>query len=67
MAGNERCALVHLAPVGLGEDAIVIEVAGPGAREAEVFVQWFRPKRGRLRGFRLIGELAKGGTLDWAA
>jgi hypothetical protein len=63
MAGDERCALVHLGQVGLGEDAIVVEVAGPGAPEAEVFVQRFRPKRGPLRGFKLLGEPSRAGTL----
>jgi hypothetical protein len=64
MAGNERCALVHLGRVGEGEEAIVVEVAGPGAPEAEVFVQKFRPRRGPLRGFKLIGDLYRAGSVS---
>jgi hypothetical protein len=66
MAGDERCALVRVGHVGLGEDAILVEVAGPGAPEAEVFVQRFRPKRGPLRGFKLVGEPSRAGTLGTA-
>jgi hypothetical protein len=59
---NDGCALAHLGHVGLGEDAIVIERGRAGHPEAEIFYQRFRPRRGPLRGFKLIGELTRAGT-----
>jgi hypothetical protein len=55
-AGDERCVLVYVDRVGESEDAIVIERGQAGQGEAEVFVQHFRPRRGRLRPFKLIGQ-----------
>ena len=63
-AGDERCALVYVGRVGHDEDAIVIESGQPVRGEAEVYIQRFRPRRGRLRGFKLIGEPKPVGTTD---
>ena len=62
-AGDESCALVYVGPVADGDDAIVIECGQAGRTEAEVFVQNFRP-RGRLRGFKLLGEARPVGTTE---
>jgi hypothetical protein len=59
--GSASCALAHLGHVGLGEQAIIIELGRAGHAEAEVFFQRFRPRRGRLRGFKLIGDLTRAG------
>jgi hypothetical protein len=61
-AGAETCVLVYVGRVGQGEEAIVIECGRAGNSEAEVFVQHFRPRRGRLRGFKLSGEPTPVGT-----
>jgi hypothetical protein len=63
-AGDEQCVLVYLGRVGEGEEAILIERAKAGDEEAEVFVQRFRPRRGRFRAFKLIGELKAVGTTE---
>ena len=55
-AGDETCALVYVGRVDLDEEAIVIEHGQAGRQEADVFIQRFRPRRGPLRGFKLIGE-----------
>ena len=55
-AGVESCALVYLGRAGDGEEAIVIERGQAGDGDADVFVQRFRPRRGRFRGFKLIGK-----------
>ena len=64
--GAETCALVYVGRVGHGEDALVIE-CGQAGEEAEVFVQRFRPRRGRLRGFKLSGQPTPVGTSESAA
>jgi hypothetical protein len=55
-AGDESCALVYLGRVGDGDDAILIERGGAGYGPPELFIQRFRPRRGRFRGFKLIGK-----------
>ena len=55
-AGDESCALVHLGHVDDGEEEILIERGGAGYGPPEVFIQRFRPRRGRFRGFKLIGK-----------
>jgi hypothetical protein len=66
-AGDESCALVHIGRVGADEDAIVIERGAAGRGEVGVFVQHFRPKRGRLRPFKLIGRAEPVGTTQAVA
>jgi hypothetical protein len=63
-AGDERCVLVYVGRVGYDEDAIVIERGLAGRGEAQVFVQQFRPRRGRLRRFKLIGQAQPVGTME---
>jgi hypothetical protein len=63
-AGDEACALVYIGRVRSDEDAIIIEYGQAGRSEAEVFVQRFRPRRGRLRRFKLIGQPTPVGTKD---
>jgi hypothetical protein len=63
-AGDERCVLVYLGRVGADEDAIVIERGEAGRGEAGVFVQHFRPRRGRVRRFKLIGQTEPVGTTE---
>ena len=66
-AGDESCALVYVGPVADDSDAIVVECGRAGEREAEVFVQHFRPRRSRLRGFKLIGHAQPVGTTESVA
>jgi hypothetical protein len=63
-AGDEQCALVYVVGRRDGEDEIVIERGHAGQPEVEVFVQRFRPRRGRLRRFKLIGEAKPVGTSE---
>lgn len=56
-AGEASCALVFVGRVKLDESAIVIERGVEGSSEVEVFVQRFRPRKGRFRGFKLLGEI----------
>jgi hypothetical protein len=56
-AGDASCALVFIGRVKLDESAIVIECGVEGSSEVEVFVQRFRPRKGRFRGFKLLGEI----------
>jgi hypothetical protein len=63
-AGDERCALVYVGRVGVDEDAIVIERGEAGHGEVRVFVQHFRPRRGRLRRFKLVGQPQPTGTTE---
>jgi hypothetical protein len=65
-AGDESCALVYLGHVGDREEAILVERGSAGDGGAQVFVQRFRPRRSRFRGFKLVGELEPVGTLDSA-
>jgi hypothetical protein len=65
-AGDESCALVYLGHVGDREEAILVERGAAGESGAEVFVQRFRPRKGRFRGFKLVGELEPAGMLDSA-
>jgi hypothetical protein len=53
--GEEECALVYLGRDD-GEEAILIERGGAGYGPPGVLVQRFRPRRGRFRGFKLIGK-----------
>jgi hypothetical protein len=62
--GAEARALVYIGRVGLGEEAIVIERGQAGTGEAEVFVQHFRPRRNRFRGFKLSGQPTPVGTSE---
>lgn len=62
--GGESCALVYLGHVGLDEEAIVIERGRAGQQEAKVFVQRFRPRRGPLRGFKLLGDPRPVGEIE---
>jgi hypothetical protein len=55
-AGDESCALVYVALNGDDQPAIVVERGQAGRREADVFMQRFRRRRGWLHGFKLIGE-----------
>jgi hypothetical protein len=55
---EQRCALVHRGHLGAEGDAILIELHQPGDGDADLFYQRYRPKAGRFRGFKLIGELA---------
>lgn len=55
-AGDETCALVYIGRVGTDEEAIFVEHVRAGQQEAAVFVQRFRPKRGPLRRFKLLGD-----------
>ena len=62
--GTVHCALAHVEP-GAGdaghEGTIVVEVGrapGDDGEAAERFVQRFRPRRGRFRPFKLIGEIS---------
>jgi hypothetical protein len=63
-AGDERCVLVFVGRVGYDEDAIVIARGLAGRDDAQVFVQRFRPRRGRLRRFKLIGQAQPLGTAE---
>ena len=63
-AGDESC---YVGPVADGDDAIVVECGEAGRREADVFVQHFRPRRGRLRGFKLLGQARPVGTTEAVA
>jgi hypothetical protein len=63
-AGDEACALVYVGHVDLDEEAIVIERGQAGRQEAELFVQRFRPRRGLLRGFKLVGEPTPVGQIE---
>jgi hypothetical protein len=63
-AGDERCVLVYVGRVGVEEDAIVIERGEAGRGEVGVFVQHFRPRHGRLRRFKLIGQTEPVGTTE---
>jgi hypothetical protein len=63
-AGDERCALVYVGRAGVDEDAIVIERGDAGHSEVRVFVQHFRPRRGRLRRFKLVGQAQPTGTTE---
>jgi hypothetical protein len=65
-AGDEQCALVYVVRPRDGEDEIVVERGHAGQPDAEVFVQRFRPKRGRLRRFKLIGDPRPVGTSESA-
>jgi len=56
-AGEEACALVYVGTVTEREGAILVEHGAAGKPEPEVLVQHFRPRRGRLRRFRLRGKL----------
>ena len=58
LAAHQRCALVHRGRLDADQDAILIEVHQPGDGEVDVFYQRYRPRAGRFRGFRLIGDLA---------
>ena len=62
-AGEEDCALAYLGHVE-HQEAIVIEHGKAGRPEAEVLVQRFRPRRGPLRSFKLVGEPTPVGQLD---
>ena len=63
-AGEDACALAYVSHTGRDEDAIVIEHGRAGQREAKVFVQRFRPRRGPLRGFKLLGDLIPAGEIE---
>jgi hypothetical protein len=65
--GEESCALVYVGQVADGDDAIVVECGRGGQREAEVFVQEFRHKRGPLRGFKLVGDARSVGITESVA
>jgi len=66
-AGDESCALVYTGAVADADEAIVIECGQTGQREAEVFVQHYRARRGRLRGFKLVGEARPVGVTESVA
>ena len=55
-AGNETCALVYSGRDDDGEEAILIDRGGAGYGPPASFVQRVRPRRGRFRGFKLIGK-----------
>jgi hypothetical protein len=55
-SGDETCALVHIGRDERGDEAILIERGGAGYGPSASFVQRFRPRRGRFRGFKLIGK-----------
>lgn len=56
-----HCALVHLADTDDGP-AIVVELGRLGGHLVEIFMQRFRPRRGLLRGFKLLGSLVPAGA-----
>jgi hypothetical protein len=62
--GDDFGVLVYYGRVGHDEDAILVEHARAGGRVVEVFAQRFRPRRGPLRGFKLIGDLRHVGSVD---
>jgi hypothetical protein len=55
-AGDETCALVYPGADNGGEETILIERGGGGYGPPASFVQRFRSRRGRFRGFKLIGK-----------
>ena len=63
-SGGFPCALVYQGRVARGEDAILVECLGAGGGEIEVYAQRFRPRRGLLRGFKLIGEVTRVGSAE---
>ena len=48
----------------MDQQAIVVEVQRAGEGEVEVFCQPFRPKGGRFRPFKLIGDVASPGRRE---
>jgi hypothetical protein len=56
--GNETYALAYCDESHEDGPAIVIERGLPGKSDADTFVQRFRPRRGPLRRFKAIGDLA---------
>jgi hypothetical protein len=55
-AGDETCALVYPSPDAGDEEAMLIERGGGGYGPPASFVQRFRSRRSRFRGFKLIGK-----------
>jgi hypothetical protein len=66
-AGDETCALVYLGRDDRGEEAILIDRGGAGYGPSATLVQRFRPRRGRFRGFQLIGKPEPVGSRESAA
>ncbi len=60
-AGDRLCALVYEGRAKLDRRAILVEIQRAGEAELEVFCQPFRPRSGRFRPFKLIGEVELAG------
>jgi hypothetical protein len=63
-AGRQACALVYAGRVGVGQEAVLVEVQRAGSDEVEVFRQAYRPRGGRLRPFKPIGDLTFAGRRE---
>jgi hypothetical protein len=61
---DQQCAVVFEGRVRNDQRAILVELQRAGGDEVEVFCQPFRPKGGRLRPFKLIGEVTLAGRRE---
>ena len=55
-AGAGHCALAHDEQLADGRSELLIQIGRMGGEEAEAFAQRYRPRRGRFRPFKLLGN-----------